>query len=111
LRTYEAVFILDERKIEDRGDAFARQVAGHIKELSGKVRERRSMGRRQLAYPIKKRSSGVYWDFVLDLAPDKLGAFEDKYRLDETVLRLVVFHYDPPPAGHQRRTERQFAEH
>lgn len=111
MRTYEAVFILDERKIEDRGDSFARRVAGHIKDLGGKVQERQSLGRRQLAHPVKKHSSGVYWDFVLDLAPDKLSAFEDKYRLDETVLRLVVFHYNPPPPEHRRRTERRFSEH
>ncbi len=107
MRTYEAVFILDERKIEDKGDTFARAVAGHIKDLRGKVRERRSLGRRQLAYKINKRSSGVYWDFVFDLDPARLGAFEDKYRLNETVLRLVVFLYEPPPAGYQPRPVRR----
>ena len=108
MRTYEAVFILDERKIEDRGDSFARGIAAHIKDLRGKVKERRSLGRRQLAYPIKKHSSGVYWDFVFDIAPDKLATFEDKYRLAETVLRLVVFQYEAPPPGYQRQSTHRF---
>ena len=107
MKTYEAVFILDDKKLDDHGDSFARQVGDHIRDLGGKVKEKGSLGRKQFARRIKKRSAGQYWDFVFDLDPDKVVTFEDKYRLDDAVLRLVVFIYEPPPPGVERVTGRR----
>lgn len=97
MRAYEAVFILDERTCDDGGEAFAGQFASLVQELGGTVRERHPMGRRQFARPIKKLRSGVYWDFVVDIEPDKVVVMKGRYHLDETVLRLVVMNYVAPP--------------
>ncbi len=97
MRTYEAVFILDERKVEGRGDDFAKKVSEFMKSIGGVVKESHCLGRRHFAYKIQKKSAGIYWDFVLDLAPEHVKTLQDKYRLDGTVLRLVVFLYEAPP--------------
>ncbi len=97
MRTYEAVFILDNRKLEDDGEAFSREIAEHIKTLGGTVQKRISLGRKQFARPIGKHKAGVYWDYVLDLAPESVAAFQDNYKFNNTVLRLVVFLYEEPP--------------
>lgn len=91
MRTYEAVFILDDRKFEDGGDAFARDITSHIKGLGGKVKEKNGLGRKQFSRPIEKHSAGLYWDFLFEMEPAKVGTFEDKYRLNTSVLRLNVF--------------------
>ena len=97
MRAYEAVVILDERKHEDSGEAFAGTFIKLVEELGGTLKERNPMGRRQFARPIKKLRSGIYWDFVFDLDPEKVVVLKGRYRLDETVLRLAVVNYVPPP--------------
>jgi ribosomal protein S6 len=97
LKTYEAVFILDDRKVEDGGDKFIAGVEQFIQQLNGTVSQKNSMGRRQFARRIGKRNSGIYWDLVIDLTPASVAQFQERYRLDTTVLRLVVFNYEEPP--------------
>ena len=70
MKTYEAIFILDDKKFDDHGDSFSRKVGEHIRSLGGKVKETNSLGRRQFARRIKKKSAGQYWDFVFDLDPE-----------------------------------------
>lgn len=112
MRTYEAVFILDSRKIEDDGDAFARGVAKHAKSLGGLVKQRISLGRRQFARPIRKLKAGVYWDFVIDLDPAQVAPFKEHYRLNEEVLRVEFLDYDESsqlsPAELTRRPQREY---
>lgn len=112
MRTYEAVFILDSRKLEDDGDAFARGVAKYAKSLGGQVKQRISMGRRQFASPIRKLRAGVYWDFVIELDPGQVAPFKERYRLNERVLRVGVFDYDEAsqlsPAELAKRPQRDF---
>ncbi|MBT3378931.1 MAG: 30S ribosomal protein S6 [Lentisphaerae bacterium] len=112
MRTYEAVFILDSRKLEDDGDAFARGIAKHAKSLGGQVKQRISMGRRQFASPIRKLKAGVYWDFVLDLDPAQVAPFKEHYRLNERVLRVEVLDYDEAsqlsPAELSRAPRREY---
>jgi len=97
LGKYEAVFILDEKKLDDHGDAFIRDVAKVIKGLGGQVHEKNSMGRKQFARPIRNMRAGSYWGLIFDLDPAQLRTFQDTYRHEEVVLRLEVFRYEPPP--------------
>jgi ribosomal protein S6 len=97
LRTYEAIFILDQRKFEDAGESFSQDVAKQIESLGGRVEKRVGLGRRQFARPVKKQQAGVYWDFIFGLDPGQVSALVDKYRLDERVFRTEVFLYQPPP--------------
>ena len=103
MRTYEAVFILDERKVEGKGDAFAEGATEFIQSIGGSIKNSHCLGRRHFAYKIQKKSAGIYWDFVVDLDPDKVKVLQDKYRLDERVLRLVVFLYEEPPKRRRSR--------
>ncbi len=101
MKSYEAVFILDERKLEDGESAFIEAVTAQIQSLGGSVKAKKSLGRRPFARMIKKQKAGTYWDFVFDLSPDQVYTFKDKYRLNSAVLRLVVFNYEEPPAQPQ----------
>ena len=93
MRTYEAVFILDPKKLEDAGDAFAKSAGEQVEALGGKVQKCTSMGRRQFARPIGRHKAGIYWDLVIELGAENVAALKDRYRLNSTVLRLEVFGY------------------
>ena len=89
--TYEIVFLLDSKKADDGGEKFVGDVVKHVGSLGGDVKKRNSLGRKNFATPIRKRRSGLFWDFIVVMDPSKVETFKDKYRLDETVLRLEVF--------------------
>jgi small subunit ribosomal protein S6 len=96
LKKYEAVFILDERNVEDGGKAFAEEFGKFVVDSEGTVEETLAMGRRPFAREIRKRKSGIYWDFVFAMTPAKEAVIRDHYRLDERVVRLQIFHFDRP---------------
>ncbi len=98
MNTYEAVVILDERKLEDGGEAFSNQIAKRLEDLGGKVLKLEPMGRRQFARPIGKHNAGTYFDYLFELEPAQVSVFKETYRLDDVVLRLQVFHYDKKAA-------------
>jgi len=96
LKTYEAVFVLDERKFDDQGEAFSQDIVKRVKDLGGRLRDRVAMGRKQFARPVRKLNAGVYWDFVFDLEADKVTDLKETYRLNDAVLRSEVFLFDAP---------------
>jgi small subunit ribosomal protein S6 len=96
LKKYEAVYILDDRRLDDHGDVFVGELTKYIETLGGNVEVAKSLGRKQLASPIRKRNTGVYWDLELNLPEDKLKDLHEHYRLNDTVLRDVVFIFDRP---------------
>ena len=96
MKKYECIIILDDRKIENTGEAFIKTVEKQISSLGGEILETENMGRKQLAYQIKRRNAGVYWSILFNIAPDKVASLKDAYKLEEKILRLAVYVYDVP---------------
>ena len=71
MKKYEAIFILDMRKVEDEGKAFSEEFAKLIQSWGGNMVESVLMGRRQFAREIRKRKAGVYLNFVFEVDPEK----------------------------------------
>ena len=97
MKKYEAVFILDIRKVDDEGVAFSNELTALIESLGGKMTEAVSMGRKQFTYEINKRKGGIYWNFFFELAPSKVLAVKEKFMLDERILRNMII-VDERPA-------------
>ncbi len=90
LKKYEAVFILDIRKVDDEGEAFVKEFTGLIEKLGGVFVKSVPMGRKQFSYEIAKRRAGIYLNFFFELPADKVIGIRDAYKLDERVLRNMV---------------------
>lgn len=88
---YEAVFILDPRKVEGNGEAFSASVEEQLKSLGGEVTRVKCLDKRVFARPIGKHKAGVYWDYVFVMPETAVAALQEKYSLNSTVLRLAVF--------------------
>ena len=73
MKKYEAVFILDPRKVDDEGKAFAGQFEQLINGWGGTMIENVAMGRKTFAREIKKRKAGYYFDFVFEVEQAKEG--------------------------------------
>jgi ribosomal protein S6 len=97
LKKYETIVILDEKSIDDDGSKFMKDFEEVItKQLGGKVLETVIMGRKQFAQEIKRKKTGIYIDVVHEMDADKVIELRDKYKLNETVLRMQVYNYDRP---------------
>ena len=100
MRAYEVVYIFDPQVADE---AVAQKLDRYHQLLAenggGEITARDEWGRRQLAYPIKKQTSGHYVVVQFTAAADALPEFERLLKLDEELLRyLVVLHEGEPAA-------------
>ena len=98
MKKYEAIFILNDRKFDDGGEAFSTKVEEILAQCEASNISKETMGRKQFARPIGKRTHGLYWSFYFTMAPGQGESFQDKFRLEENVLRHVVY-VDDKPSG------------
>jgi len=92
---YEVVFILNTRKI-DPSSGHDSKIEKVIESCSAKLIEKKDLGRKKFARPIGKKKTGSYWSYVLEMNEDIVSEFQEKFLLDEVVIRLIVFKYDIP---------------
>ena len=101
MRLYEIVYIfdatLDEDSVNKKLEKFHPLVLGK----SGEVVAVDHWGVRQMAYPVKKQSSGYYVVAQVQAESDGLPEFERVLRLDVELLRyLIVLNEGEPTTGH-----------
>ncbi len=94
MKKYEAIFILDIRKVEDDGAVISSEIAALVKKWGGEMVKSISLGRRQFAYEVNKRKGGIYWNYVFTAGPDKVKELKENFRLDERVLRNMIINFD-----------------
>lgn len=63
-----------------------------IKSFFGKakVSQEKDYGVKDLAYPIKKRSRGIYYWFLFEVEPEEIFEIEKKIKLEEKILRHLL---------------------
>ncbi|MGE4565182.1 MAG: 30S ribosomal protein S6 [Victivallaceae bacterium] len=96
MKKYEAVFILDIRKVDEATEDFGKEFTALVETLGGKMESAVPMGRRQFSYDINKRKAGLYWNFVFELETAKVIEIKEKYKLNEKILRNLILIYDRP---------------
>jgi len=100
VKNYEVVYIFDtavaEDRIQEKLSRYHEQLTGNGR---GEITATDVWGRRQLAFPIKKKNAGTYVIVQFSTAQDGLPEFERLLKLDEELLRyLVVSHEGEPTA-------------
>ena len=97
MKKYETIVILDEKALKDDGGEFLAKLEKVVTgECGGKIVSSEILGKRQFAREIKKRKTGIYLDLVHEMDPDKIDQLQDKFKLDELVLRMQTYNYDKP---------------
>ena len=90
VRAYEIVYIFDTALTEEQVGEKLEKFHKHITDGSGEITAVDQWGKRQLAYPIKKRTSGNYVvvQFTADTA--LLPELERTLKLDEDLMRYLI---------------------
>lgn len=85
---YELILILDAN--EDGQEKILTKLKKLISNLGGKITEIKEWGKRELAYPIKKREEGIYFLIKLELSGREVKELDNKLKLEEGILRHLM---------------------
>jgi small subunit ribosomal protein S6 len=93
--TYETIFITDPTLTEDDERTIVGGFAQIVSEGGGSMVANERMGRRRLAYPIKKFDDGVYTRFLYDSEPGVPKELERRIRISDKVIRYLTVRLEP----------------
>jgi len=107
LRTYEMVLVVQPGFDEDGLDAFISGLTAMIADAGGQIVDIEHMGRRRLAYPIKKTTEGHYVLLHANMENAALSEVDRRLKLSEDVLRYLTIRMDElmEPAPAEEATE------
>ena len=89
MNKYESVVIINPNVDEAGLKALEEKFTGLINE-NGKVESVENMGKKKLAYPIKKNEEGTYILFNFEAKPESIAELERVYRITDNILKYIV---------------------
>ena len=89
MNKYESVIIIDPNCTEEAVKALESRFTGLINE-NGKVESVENMGKKKLAYDIKKNSEATYMVINFEAKPDSIAELERNYRITDEILKFIV---------------------
>lgn len=90
MRKYETFFIVDPELTEETHTLAGEKLKGIVEANGGTVLTYVSWGKKKLAYPVKKRSQGLYILMEYAGGPELVAELERNMRLDERVLKFIT---------------------
>ena len=95
MRTYEVPFIVAPNVDEEQIERLIGQFEQVVAEKGGKVVKVERMGRRRLAYPIRKFREGTYVLLVVEGSGREIAELERRLRVtSDTILRYITIRID-----------------
>ena len=89
MNKYESVIIINPNLDEAGVKALEEKFAGLINE-NGKVENVVDMGKRKLAYEIKKNKEAFYMQMDFEAKPEFIAELERIYRITDDILKFIV---------------------
>ena len=89
MNKYESVIIINPNVDEAGLKALEDKFTGLINE-NGKVESVENMGKKRLAYEIKKCKEGTYLLFNFEAQPDSIKELERVYRITDDIMKFIV---------------------
>ncbi len=91
MRSYEVTYIVDSTLENDKIKSTAKQYQDMLTKNGATIVAVNEIGLRQLAYPIKRRNSGIYYCVEFQTpTPDVIGTTELAMRRDDSILRFLT---------------------
>lgn len=94
-RLYETTYILNAALEDGEIDAIIKRVDDFLTENGAQLVEQNKMGRRRLAYPIKKKYNGFYVYTAFEAPSVTLPLLEKFFSLEDGVMRQLSLNLDP----------------
>ena len=89
MNKYESIIIINPNCTEEALKALEEKVTGLIN-ANGKVESVENMGKKKLAYEIKKNTEATYMLFNFEAKPESIAELERNYRIMDDILKFIV---------------------
>ena len=89
MNKYESIIIINPNLTEEAIKALETKFTGLINE-NGKVESVENMGKKKLAYEIKKNTEATYMLFNFEAKPESIAELERNYRIMDDILKFIV---------------------
>ncbi len=93
MNKYETIFIINP-SVEEAGVKELTQKFSDLINNDGKVESVEEMGKRKLAYEIRKNSEGIYVLINFEANPTLIKELERVYRITDEVIKFIVVRKD-----------------
>lgn len=92
---YELCYILSAQVSDDQVPAVTDQIRKYIEDFGGEDIEEQQLGKKKLAYPIKKTRNGFYVVVVFNVDSKKINKLEAKIRSQTaTIIRYLLINLE-----------------
>jgi small subunit ribosomal protein S6 len=89
---YETTFIVNASVDDAQVEAAIARVQDVITKNGGSIIALNKWGRKRLAYPIHKKTTGFYCHIEFEAEGSVIALLERSYQLDELILRFLTVH-------------------
>ena len=93
MNKYETVFIINPN-VEDGGVKALIEKFSNLINNDGKVEKVDELGKKKLAYDIKKNKEGIYVVINFEANPELIKELERIYRITDDVIKFIVVRKD-----------------
>ncbi|PJE68892.1 30S ribosomal protein S6 [Candidatus Shapirobacteria bacterium CG10_big_fil_rev_8_21_14_0_10_38_14] len=90
MRDYEFTFIVDSDLGAEEKKELTAKIQKIVTDCKGKVEKQDEWGKKELAYPIKKKNMGVYFFWFLKLPPESASQMDQKLKREEEIIRYLL---------------------
>lgn len=94
MREYEVMFIIRPDVPDEEVDKLIAQMEGVVGGAGGKVESVEKMGRRKLAYRVRRNREGYYVLFTLHGTGDTVKELERRLKVTDAVIRYLTVRVD-----------------
>ena len=91
MKRYEGMFLINPELDEEGINKEVETVKSEIAKEKGEIEETKLIGRRKLAYSIKKQDYAVYVLLFFQVPEKAIDRLRRKYHLNQNVLRELIF--------------------
>ena len=90
MKKYELFTVFKPNLDTEEVDKLLNKFDEDLASLGGKVETRDKIGRKKLAYDIKKFRDGFIVSTIVSIAPEKVADYKRLYILNDNVLRIML---------------------
>jgi small subunit ribosomal protein S6 len=106
LKQYECTVIIDGGLQDDAIASAMELVKKTITDKGGVINSVLEVGRRKMAYLIRKSSIGYYAHIEFDAAPSAIAEIERVFRYEDALLRFLIIQLSSPLLEMRKRVEK-----
>jgi small subunit ribosomal protein S6 len=93
-RVYEVMYIVKPQAADDEVTAINDSLSGVIEKEGGTIVKLENIGKRKLAYEIKRNTEGHYVLFEIEGSGKEIAELERRMRVNDAIIRYITVRVD-----------------